>query len=172
MPLASARYGVLLGLGFTTFVLSLGVWALAGIASRSAIRRPASVGIAFGVGRALPSWRSRRSPTAARGRAHRGDGGAPADPARLPRRRRAGAAGVGRALVGGVLAGAARTDATPAADPGAGGEAVVFSRPNGSGILRDGGHNVDLPGTDPAIGGGRIAVIAEEARSGSSRPAT
>ncbi len=31
LPLASALYGVLLGLGFTTFVLSFGVWALAGI---------------------------------------------------------------------------------------------------------------------------------------------
>ena len=32
MPLAAGLYGVLLGLGFTTFVLSFGVWALAGIA--------------------------------------------------------------------------------------------------------------------------------------------
>ena len=31
MPLAAALYGVLLGIGFTTFVLSFGVWALAGI---------------------------------------------------------------------------------------------------------------------------------------------
>ena len=31
MPLAAALYGVLLGLGFTTFVLSFGVWALAGV---------------------------------------------------------------------------------------------------------------------------------------------
>ena len=31
MPLAAPLYGVLLGLGFTTFVLSFGVWALAGI---------------------------------------------------------------------------------------------------------------------------------------------
>ena len=31
LPLAAGLYGVLLGLGFTTFVLSFGVWALAGI---------------------------------------------------------------------------------------------------------------------------------------------
>ncbi len=31
MPVAGALYGVLLGIGFTTFVLSFGVWALAGI---------------------------------------------------------------------------------------------------------------------------------------------
>ncbi len=31
LPLAAFLYGILLGLGFTTFVLSFGVWALAGI---------------------------------------------------------------------------------------------------------------------------------------------
>src|SRR5947207_6608539 len=31
LPIAAALYGVLLGLGFTTFVLTFGVWALAGI---------------------------------------------------------------------------------------------------------------------------------------------
>src|SRR3712207_9561089 len=30
MPVAAALYGILLGLGFTTFVLTFGVWALAG----------------------------------------------------------------------------------------------------------------------------------------------
>ena len=35
MPLAAALYGILLGLGFTTFVLSFGVWALAGISVRA-----------------------------------------------------------------------------------------------------------------------------------------
>ena len=55
MPLASALYGVLLGLGFTTFVLSFGVWALAGISL--AIGDPALglwVGACFGLGRAIP----------------------------------------------------------------------------------------------------------------------
>ena len=32
VPLAAGLYGVLLGLGFTTFILSFAVWALAGIA--------------------------------------------------------------------------------------------------------------------------------------------
>ena len=31
LPVAAGLYGILLGLGFTTFVLSFGVWALAGI---------------------------------------------------------------------------------------------------------------------------------------------
>src|SRR5918912_39733 len=33
LPLAAGLYGVLLGLGFTTFILSFAVWALAGIAT-------------------------------------------------------------------------------------------------------------------------------------------
>jgi hypothetical protein len=55
VPLAAAGYGVLLGLGFTTFVLSFAVWALAGVAV--ALGDPAlglAIGLAFGAGRALP----------------------------------------------------------------------------------------------------------------------
>src|SRR6185295_10608938 len=55
LPLAAGLYGVLLGLGFTTFVLSFGVWALAGIGV--ALGDPTSglvIGAAFGVGRAIP----------------------------------------------------------------------------------------------------------------------
>jgi hypothetical protein len=55
LPLAAGLYGVLLGLGFTTFVLTLAVWALAGIAV--AIGSPLAglaIGIGFGLGRALP----------------------------------------------------------------------------------------------------------------------
>src|ERR671910_3301933 len=55
MPLAAALYGVLLGLAFTTFVLSFGVWALAGISL--AVGEPEAgllIGAAFGIGRAIP----------------------------------------------------------------------------------------------------------------------
>ena len=55
MPVAAGLYGVLLGLGFTTFVLTFGVFALAGIVF--AVGEPAvgiAVGLAFGIGRALP----------------------------------------------------------------------------------------------------------------------
>ena len=55
VPLAAALYGVLLGLGFTTFVLTLAVWVLAGFSV--ALGNPvigALVGVAFGLGRALP----------------------------------------------------------------------------------------------------------------------
>ncbi|MGH2986027.1 MAG: hypothetical protein ACRDLO_04985, partial [Solirubrobacterales bacterium] len=55
MPVAAGLYGVLLGLGFTTFVLTFAVFALAGIVI--AVGEPAvgiAVGLAFGAGRALP----------------------------------------------------------------------------------------------------------------------
>src|SRR5215210_7504462 len=55
VPLAAAGYGVLLGLGFTTFVLSFAVWALAG--ASVALGDPAlglAMGLAFGAGRAQP----------------------------------------------------------------------------------------------------------------------
>src|SRR5205814_10625949 len=55
LPLAAGLYGVLLGLGFTTFVLTVATWALAGLSL--AIGEPwvgAVIGLAFGAGRALP----------------------------------------------------------------------------------------------------------------------
>ncbi len=55
MPLAAGLYGVLLGLGFTTFILTFAVWALAGVSV--ALGDPSlglAVGLAFGVGRTLP----------------------------------------------------------------------------------------------------------------------
>jgi hypothetical protein len=55
VPLAAGLYGVLLGLGFTTFILTFAVWALAGACV--AAGDPAlgvAVGLAFGAGRLLP----------------------------------------------------------------------------------------------------------------------
>ncbi|HEY4996521.1 MAG TPA: hypothetical protein VII03_00920, partial [Solirubrobacteraceae bacterium] len=55
LPLACGLYGILLGLAFTTFVLAFAVWALAGISF--AAGDPllgVVVGLAFGLGRALP----------------------------------------------------------------------------------------------------------------------
>jgi hypothetical protein len=55
VPLAAGLYGVLLGLGFTTFILTFAVWALAGACI--AVGDPAlgvAVGLAFGAGRLLP----------------------------------------------------------------------------------------------------------------------
>jgi hypothetical protein len=55
LPLAAGLYGVLLGLGFTTFILTFAVWALAGVSV--ALGDPAlglAIGLAFGAGRLLP----------------------------------------------------------------------------------------------------------------------
>ncbi len=55
LPLVGALYGLRLGLAFTTFGLTLAVWALAGISV--ALGSPATgvlIGVAFGVGRAIP----------------------------------------------------------------------------------------------------------------------
>lgn len=55
LPLVGALYGILLGLGFTTFVLTFAVWALAGVSI--ALGSPAigvAIGVGFGLGRAIP----------------------------------------------------------------------------------------------------------------------
>jgi hypothetical protein len=55
LPLACGLYGILLGLGFTTFVLAFAVWALAGISFATGSPTVGLlIGCAFGVGRALP----------------------------------------------------------------------------------------------------------------------
>lgn len=55
MPVAAALYGMLLGLGFTTFVLTFGVWALAGISFALGVPEAGlAIGLGFGIGRALP----------------------------------------------------------------------------------------------------------------------
>ena len=70
MPVAAALYGILLGLGFTTFVLTFGVWALAGISL--ALGEPVA-GLAIGLrlrrrARDPDRRRSRRSRTRPFGR--------------------------------------------------------------------------------------------------------
>jgi hypothetical protein len=55
LPAAAALYGLLLGLGFTTFVLTLAVWALAGVSvALGAPLTGVAIGVGFGLGRALP----------------------------------------------------------------------------------------------------------------------
>lgn len=55
LPVAAAGYGVLLGLGFTTFVLTFAVWALAGVAlAVGDVATGVWIGLAFAVGRSVP----------------------------------------------------------------------------------------------------------------------
>jgi hypothetical protein len=163
MPIAAGLYGVLLGLGFTTFVLSFGVFALAGIVL--ALGDPGvgvAVGLAFGIGRAVPI--AITAPIAETEPGLRITDTMAQRPA-IYRGFRFGDGlallGSAAALVAAVPAGAAKNAARPAADPGVAGKALVYQRPDGSGVIRRGSEEQALPGHDPAIGDGIVAVIRE-----------
>jgi hypothetical protein len=162
MPVAAAGYGVLLGLGFTTFILSYGVWALMGIAL--ALADPLAgviIGAAFGVGRAIPIVVL--APLADRPSGRRACDAMMMRPG-LYRGARAGDA-LALALAAVVLAGSAgaeasRKEVAKAADPDAVGTAVAFERSSGEGALRRSDGAVEkLPGSDPAVGGDWVASI-------------
>jgi hypothetical protein len=161
MPLAAALYGILLGLGFTTFVLSFGVWALAGISL--ALGDPAAglvIGAAFGAGRAIPVIIV--APMVDQPLGVRCVELMAERPV-LYRVFRLGDA-VALALVAVALttttATAARTEAPSGADPSTAGDALAYQRSDRSGVLRVRGQSWGLPGRDPALGGSYAAVIA------------
>ena len=165
MPLAAALYGVLLGLGFTTFVLSFGVWALAGVSL--ALGDPELgllIGVAFGVGRALPIVVL--APQAG------GRVGIKATELMCEREgvylglRRGDAAALliaGLALIvapGGAGARGA-VSAKQATDPSATTDSLVYQRLSGQGVLRRGGGEVGLNGSNPTIGGAYVATLKD-----------
>ncbi|HEY8581874.1 MAG TPA: hypothetical protein VIL49_02975 [Capillimicrobium sp.] len=171
LPAAGFLYGILLGLGFTTYVLAFALPALAAISV--AVADPALgvvLGLAFGVGRALPivvlapladSALGARAITAMAER-----------PALLRGARAADAAALGGvALVLGLAApasaeAAARAKvqrvASPAMDPSVQGRAIAYSVPGGGGTLRERGVTVPAPGLRPALGGGLLAVLGAD----------
>ena len=164
MPLAAALYGVLLGIGFTTFVLSFGVWALAGISL--ALGDPALgalVGIAFGIGRAIP--------IVALAPAAGGRVGFKATelmcerPAVYLGLRRGDAAvllvaAFALVIVPGDAGARGGVVAPQATDPSATIDSLVYQRLTGEGILRRGGSEVGLNGSNPTIGGRYVAVLS------------
>jgi hypothetical protein len=168
MPLAAFLYGILLGLGFTTFVLTFGVWALAGISL--ALGQPETgllIGAAFGVGRALPVVALAPS---ADGRFGVRALDTMAQRPGIYRGFRLGDAVAllvaAAALVAGQPdpAGATRA-ASGGGDPAAFGDDLVFERPNGDAVLQHDGTRIDLPGSDPAVGGPYVAVrVGQEIR--------
>ena len=161
MPLAAALYGVLLGLAFTTFVLSFGVWALAGISL--AVGEPEAglvIGAAFGIGRAIPivvlapaagtRFGARATELLAeRPGIYRG--------ARLADALALLVAAAALGVSGSATA--AQTAVPNGADPSADGPDLVFQRADRSGVLLRDGQEIELPGTDPAVGGPYVAVI-------------
>jgi hypothetical protein len=162
LPLAAALYGILLGLGFTTFVLSFGVWALAGISV--ALGDPSAglvIGAAFGIGRAIPVVAVAPAVDSARGvRCIELMAERPA----LYRALRVGDAvtlgSVAVALTATATATAARTEVRHGADPSATGKALAFQKRDRSAVLRFEGRTHHLSGRDPAVGGPYVAVIS------------
>jgi hypothetical protein len=159
LALACALYGVLLGLGFTTFVLAFAVWALAGISV--AAGDPllgVVVGLAFGAGRALPVlW---MAPGLRGGSGARRLDEMASEPRLWLGLRRLDALGLVLCALalGGASATAEAAPLTSATDPTTAGGALAWQQLGGSGVLRNatGGVRV-LPGDHPALGGSRIA---------------
>jgi hypothetical protein len=162
MPLAAALYGVLLGLGFTTFVLTFGVWALAAISF--ALGQPhlgLLIGLSFGLGRALPVVGL--APFAGRPLGIRATT-LMAERPRLYRGFRLGDAALLAAVAAALgvtsTAVAAKVEIPGGADPSVAPDALVWQAPDGSGyLLREGAYTA-LPGRQPAVGGPYIALVA------------
>jgi hypothetical protein len=159
LPLACVLYGVLLGLGFTTFVLAFAVWALAGISF--AAGDPllgVLVGVAFGAGRALPVlW---MAPGLRRGQGAQRLDELAAEPRLWLGLRRLDALGLGLCAL--ALGGASASAATiaRASDPSVTGDALAWQQLGGGGLLSVAGAPARaLPGGRPALGGSTIAWV-------------
>lgn len=157
LPLACGLYGVLLGLGFTTFVLSFAVWALAGVSvALGSLPVGLVVGLAFGIGRALPVvWMAPGL---------RGGNGATrleamaAEPRLWLGLRRLDALGLllCALLMSGTVANAFSVPA--ATDPSTSGGLLAWQMIGGPGVLRlPSGQQTSLPGTFPALGESVVA---------------
>ena len=157
VPLAAGLYGVLLGLGFTTFILTFAVWALAAVSV--ALGDPALgavLGLAFGAGRALPVIAL--APIAGGDRGNAAHAAMAERPAILRGLRAADAVALAlcAAVIGVAPAQAATVAASPASGPAADVDRFAFQRPGGPGYLRRAGATFALPGRDPALAAGLV----------------
>ncbi len=161
LPLAAAGYGVLLGLGFTTFVLTFAVPALAGVAlAVGDVGTGLVVGLAFGAGRALPVLVL--APFAERPLGWRATELMAERPAILRGFRAADAVALGAvALTLGAESASAQVAlvARGATDPSAASGELAWHVPGGPGALRRGGETQRLTGAHPAVGGPYLATI-------------
>ncbi|HSD24972.1 MAG TPA: hypothetical protein VLB79_11670 [Solirubrobacterales bacterium] len=162
MPVAAALYGVLLGIGFTTFVLSFGVWALAGVSL--AVGDPALglvLGACFGVGRALPILVL--APLAGRPAGIRATELMCEHPGVYLGLRRGDAAALAVAALALIVvpgsAGASGGSVSHATDPSATADALLFQRLGGPAVISRGGPEIPLAGSHPAIGGRYVATV-------------
>ena len=168
LPVAGLLYGVLLGLGFTTYVLCVGTWAIAVVVF--ALGDPwlgVAAGLAFGIGRALPI--AVVAPLVPRPLGSRLLEAMASRPGSLRLTRLVVAASLAAvAVAAGTASGAARWG--PAVDPSVAGADVAWEVPGGHGVLLRAGQETALPGDDPALGGayaawhvGRTVTIADRA---------
>jgi hypothetical protein len=166
LSLACGLYGILLGLGFTTFVLTFAVWALAGISFAAGSPSVGlMIGVAFGIGRALPIlW---MAPALRGGRGARRLDGMATEPRLWLGLRRLDALGLGLCalFIGAASALATAVPATvlpDATDPSVSGGALVWQPASGPAMLRlPDGNTRALPGEHPALGQASIAWQAE-----------
>lgn len=163
LALASWLYGILLGLGFTTFVLTLAVWALAGVSlAAGQLALGLVIGVGFGLGRALPvvGLVATAATGPGRGLLERME----QRPQLLRRLRLADAAALTLCAVlladaTASAASAVTTIAEPATDPTAAGGDLAWQQPGAGWAFRRGAStSTGLPGSDPAIGGNVLAV--------------
>jgi hypothetical protein len=166
MPLAAALYGVLLGIGFTTFVLSFGVWALAGVSL--AVGDPALglvVGACFGLGRAIPIVVL--APLAGSSAGLRATDLMCERPGVYLGLRRGDAAALALAAIALIVvpgsAGARGVSIGHATDPAAAADALLFQRLGGPAVISRSGSETALPGSHPAVGGRYIADVSGNA---------
>lgn len=159
VPLAAGLYGVLLGLGFTTFILTFAVWALAGVSV--ALGDPSlglAIGIAFGAGRTLPVVIL--APFGG-GSAH----AAMAEQPRILRTLRLADAAALAVVAAALFATPAQAQEVSAAaigfaDPSVDGQTLALHRPGSPfGELRGPAGAQSIPGNHPAVGGGHWAWI-------------
>ncbi|MDP1847188.1 MAG: hypothetical protein Q8K79_05290 [Solirubrobacteraceae bacterium] len=177
VPLAAGLYGVLLGLGFTTFVLSFAVYALAAACLvLGDVATGLAIGIAFAVGRfgpvvvLAPLQETARGIDIAAAMAER--------PSILRAIRAAGAVALSTSALALLLGGVPATAATESlltdhgTDPSASGAAVAWHVPGTPAgiILRGDGATQALPGADPALGPDNVVwregdtlVVADQA---------
>ena len=163
LPLATGLYGVLLGFGFTTYVLTLAVWALAGIALASG--SPVTgllIGLGFGAGRALPvALMAPRYATLGR----RLELAMAERPVLLRRLRLADGALLAAVAVAFVASGSTSAAqrpqlvATDGTDPSRAGSLLAYERVDHSAaVLVDGDAIAQRPADNVAIGGRHIAT--------------
>jgi len=158
LPLAAGLYGVLLGLGFTTFILSFAVWALAALSV--ALGDPALgalIGLGFGAGRALPVIAL--APAAGTHRGAAAHAAMAEHPTILRRLRAADALALllCALVVGTTEAHAADVLARGALNPSVIPGAAAWDLTSGQGVLIRGAATTTLPGRYPALAPGLVA---------------